>query len=308
MLARLGLTALLFASGCFNAGAVVRARHAAEFHCSASEIIVEDIGSGTIRARGCGVEAMYVCARRGSRGTPGICMRNSDATPSGERPAHTPRNPQARPASHLGIQRGNIEGRPALRVVLDDAREPVEVVASSDALLLRIPNECEQASLVTTPQDALELERVLPRVFRVPLEALAGRVDGSRSLILRACDHVRPFSALERHTLRQLLQLAPRLATQVSASGTSDDAQAAGGAAGAADLRAALDARRDAILACVERPSVAVRLRWDAQGTVTLSLGGSLAGSAEEECVRVAAGTLTAGATAPGELLHPVSR
>ncbi|MBZ0116862.1 MAG: hypothetical protein K8H88_07705 [Sandaracinaceae bacterium] len=236
-------------------------------------------------------------------------MRNSDATPWGAAAAHAPGNPQARPASHIGIQRGNIEGRPALRVVLDDAREPIEVVASSDALLLRIPHECEQASLMTTPQPPIELERVQPRVFRVLLEALAGRVDGSRSLILRACDHVRPFSALERHTLRQLLQLAPGLATQVSASGTSDDAQAAGGAAGATDLRAVLDARRDAILACVERPSVAVRLRWDAQGTVTLSLGGSLAGSAEEECVRVAAGTLTAaGATAPGELLHPVSR
>ncbi|MDQ3035677.1 MAG: hypothetical protein M3Y87_24945 [Myxococcota bacterium] len=74
-------------------------------------------------------------------------------------------------------------------------------------------------------------------------------------------------------------------------------------------LRAALDAHRDDLLACVSRDRVVVRATWTADGALTLALDGDLAGSAEEGCVRAALAELRAeGASAPGTLLHLVRR
>jgi len=51
-------------------------------------------------------------------------------------------------------------------------------------------------------------------------------------------------------------------------------------------IRAGLDARRDDILACVGAELVAVRAGYAPDGSVALSLRGSLAGSPEEGCVQ----------------------
>jgi hypothetical protein len=73
-----------------------------------------------------------------------------------------------------------------------------------------------------------------------------------------------------------------------------------------APLRAWLDAQRDAILTCTERTSVAVTARWDATGTVTVALGGELAGTPAEGCVRSAVGAQQVPAGAAGEVRHLV--
>jgi hypothetical protein len=68
--------AIVFMCGCWSAGGTVRTRHAAEFGCPARDVLVEDLGSGTVRATGCGVTAMYVCA--------GLCTRDSQPTRVGQ--------------------------------------------------------------------------------------------------------------------------------------------------------------------------------------------------------------------------------
>ncbi|MGE3634987.1 MAG: hypothetical protein AB7P00_34115 [Sandaracinaceae bacterium] len=72
-------------------------------------------------------------------------------------------------------------------------------------------------------------------------------------------------------------------------------------------IRDGLDARRDDVLACVSRDRVAVRAAYAADGTVTLSLSGELAGSAEEGCVRAALdGVRVAATDAGGVIIHLV--
>lgn len=73
-------------------------------------------------------------------------------------------------------------------------------------------------------------------------------------------------------------------------------------------LRTVLEARRQDVLACVERDRVAVRARWDAQGAVTLALLGDLAGSPEEGCVRAALDDFRAPPGEPGEIVHLLRR
>jgi hypothetical protein len=289
--ARLSCSAFLMTAGCVTAGGIVRARHAAEFDCQAENIDVENIAPSTFRARGCGVQAIYVCAA--------ACVRNSD--PVVAQPSQTERNA---PSS---IERGNLNGHPALRAVLDDSPERVEVVAMGpDAVLFRVPGQCETASLLAHAAHPFDLEVVQPGLFRAPTQALADRVDASHSLILSVCGELRSFSALERRMLAQIVGQVPSLAAHLAPAPSEGGTDAS---ITTSSLRAAIEERRSAILACVEQPSFAVRLQWDAQGAVTVSLTGSLAGSAQEECVRIAAGSLQAAAgSAPGELLHPISR
>lgn len=71
-------------------------------------------------------------------------------------------------------------------------------------------------------------------------------------------------------------------------------------------LRAWLDTQRDAILACAERTTVVVTARWDAAGTVTVALGGELAGTPAEGCVRSAVGAQHVPGGAAGEVRHLV--
>lgn len=71
-------------------------------------------------------------------------------------------------------------------------------------------------------------------------------------------------------------------------------------------LRQAIEARRDDVLACAPHDRVVVRVRTDANGAASVALGGDLAGSAEEGCVRAALDDLRAGPSL--EVLHLVRR
>lgn len=93
----------------------------------------------------------------------------------------------------------------------------------------------------------------------------------------------------------------------------SDDADATTEASGPvatpqdtqAALRAAIIAKKDAIVACVGQPPLAISVRYSA-GTVTTSLRRPLAGTPEEQCVQHVLRDLTAPATATGTLIHVI--
>ena len=95
-------------------------------------------------------------------------------------------------------------------------------------------------------------------------------------------------------------------ATLVNGSTQVTRATASAGAGENPEVRTLLDTQREAILACAERATVVVVVRWDASGAVTLALGGDLAGSSNEGCVRSALGAQHVAASAPGELRHLV--
>jgi hypothetical protein len=73
-----------------------------------------------------------------------------------------------------------------------------------------------------------------------------------------------------------------------------------------AALRAALDARRDDVLACVGRDRAVVRAAWGAAGDLAIALTGELAGTPEERCVRAALADVRAPAAGRlrGAVLH----
>lgn len=72
-------------------------------------------------------------------------------------------------------------------------------------------------------------------------------------------------------------------------------------------LRAAIDAQRDALLACAGgQAPLAVIARWGAGGAVEIALGAPHAGSAAEPCARAAVGALQVTTGAPGEIIHVV--
>lgn len=73
-------------------------------------------------------------------------------------------------------------------------------------------------------------------------------------------------------------------------------------------IRRGLDARAADVLACVDRPSVAVRVTHAADGHLTIALSGDLRGSPEEGCVRAALGDVRGPAGEPGVVLHLVRR
>jgi hypothetical protein len=71
-------------------------------------------------------------------------------------------------------------------------------------------------------------------------------------------------------------------------------------------IRAGIDAHRADVFACTQHDPTVVRVRYETDGAITLSLAGGLEGTPEEGCVRAA----LAGARAPegesGVLLHLV--
>ncbi len=74
-------------------------------------------------------------------------------------------------------------------------------------------------------------------------------------------------------------------------------------------VRAHLDARRAAALACIDDASVALAVSWAADGTLTISARGRFAGTAEEACIRAAL-TRTRVQPAPrvaGSLVHALA-
>ncbi len=115
-----------------------------------------------------------------------------------------------------------------------------------------------------------------------------------------------PASVRLRFPIEVSALRTPRPTTPPAATGDAEPAPTTAPSADSPELRARLDTQREAILACAERATVVVVARWDASGAVTLALGGELAGSSNEGCVRSAVGAQHVTASAPGELRHLV--
>ncbi len=69
-------------------------------------------------------------------------------------------------------------------------------------------------------------------------------------------------------------------------------------------IRRGLDARRADVLACTGRSASVVRVRYDLEGTLSISLAGDLEGSPEEGCVRAALSGVHVAHGESGTVLH----
>jgi hypothetical protein len=87
--------------------------------------------------------------------------------------------------------------------------------------------------------------------------------------------------------------------------GLADDAPAAlPDSSIEATIRRGLDARRADVLACTGRTASVVRVRYDHEGALTISLAGDLEGSPEEGCVRAALSGVHVAGGESGTVLH----
>ncbi|GAB4210010.1 MAG: hypothetical protein OHK0013_30110 [Sandaracinaceae bacterium] len=73
-------------------------------------------------------------------------------------------------------------------------------------------------------------------------------------------------------------------------------------------IRRGLDARRDDVLACTGRSATVVRVRYQPDGRVTVSLAGDLEGGPEEGCVRAAIGGVRVEPGHEGVVMHLLRR
>jgi hypothetical protein len=87
------------------------------------------------------------------------------------------------------------------------------------------------------------------------------------------------------------------------------EAEPSGDAAAEDALRAAIDAQRDSVLACVGTTTVALGLAYATDGSVVVSLRGALSGGDEERCVRAVLRDvrLDPAPSAAGSLIHAIS-
>lgn len=111
------------------------------------------------------------------------------------------------------------------------------------------------------------------------------------------CERVRIRTAgAEAETVAESVTVTeiPVATPEPYGTGTAAPVVPAGDPAAEAALRASIDARRDDVLACAGSERVVVRVRTDANGAARITLGGALAGGAEEGCVRAALSDLTA--------------
>ncbi len=80
-----------------------------------------------------------------------------------------------------------------------------------------------------------------------------------------------------------------------------------GGATGDGTIVAGqLQAQREAILSCLDSPSVVLSIRWTTDGVIQVRLPPELAGSAAEGCVQAALSTIRVTAQQAGEITVPV--
>ena len=283
------LTAITLAAGALGGcrGArmlgIVSARYSREYGCEGGDVRVRDLGAGAYRAQGCGREVTYVCVRDGW----GRWLCATDTAPRRSAVAHRapPRPPPHRASAARSAQ-------------IASAFAP-----ASDAILACIPGsrvaELRLSVRADGSLDAFraprELDRRTARCVRAALDAHRAPADAGP---LRAVTSVR-FQASPPTP-------APGARAEADAAADPGPGRSDAPADGTTELRAWIEAQREAILGCAERPTVLVRARWDASGLVTLAFGGELAGTPADGCLQSAAGAHRTTAGAAGTLSHLV--
>src|SRR5690606_5837206 len=71
-------------------------------------------------------------------------------------------------------------------------------------------------------------------------------------------------------------------------------------------LQSQVQQQREAILSCVDSPSLTLRLRWTADGQVILQMPQELLGTAAEGCLQALLGGMRVVAQADGEIVVPL--
>lgn len=99
---------------------------------------------------------------------------------------------------------------------------------------------------------------------------------------------------------------APPAALPPPQAGTAVTATAAPTAADQSAVNTELSNQREAILSCIDTPTVNLTVRWTADGLVQIQLPPELTGSAAEGCIQAAVGTLRITAQRAGQLTVPV--
>jgi len=93
---------------------------------------------------------------------------------------------------------------------------------------------------------------------------------------------------------------------QVSAVPPPPGAQAGAQPADNSAVTGQLQAQREAILSCLDSPSVTLHIQWTADGMIHVTLPPELAGSAAEGCVQAAVSMLRITAQSAGQMTVPV--
>lgn len=256
------------------------------------------LGAGAYEAYGCGRTAVYTCIR-------GHCALDHV---TGEDPVATPQD-SGDSAPRPEVAQTTLDGRPAVRAVLFERRWRIEIVATQvESAAVEVIPWAENRPCAMLELSAGEERRArfmalrAPNRFRVAIDDLAVVAAADRITIWE-CGAERRLTSEERDVLVRFLDLVR--GGSDAQPGRSSEAQSA--RAAPVEIRASLDARRAAILACTGGAAVAVRVTWDGTGSASVTLAPPFTGTPEEECARVAIGALTTPTGAPGQLLHPLA-
>ena len=311
-----GLSVMVLASGC-GPSRWLKSRFAADTGCDES-VTARDIGAGLYEVRGCGIAQRYVCAEHASNGNH-VCVRDREQAQtarvgqrrSGGRLPPPTRNAEA-PNLPTGVRSGRgDDGRPGVRLVLQDARAMVVLTADPS----RDPEHVAFNAYSRT-NDPLECDETIARNMnhRVAISASDSKLTvgdlqelAQRSFLFDFCGRQLKVLVAELDLVRAFLEKVGELRSSRPAAPPADDTVPAPETADPeATVRAAIDARKRAISGCLGAEPGAVVAEWDAEGAVVFSASGAPEDADVQGCVRAAMGTVRVRSGEAGRLMHPV--
>jgi len=273
--------------------------------CPARDTRREKLGAGLFEVRGCGQAIRYVCGQY-------ACVQESSRSVSetSSESSSTPRSAptitqDARPPEGVSTGRAT-DGTLGVRLTLHGGS------ASVALLMIVVPSVDPDRAHVRAvdvngrPSRCATLEmRSTAGSTTVPLSdatlSIASLREQAESLVgFDLCGRQVRVSDQTSSLLQSFFETIESVRADPG-SATDDDSVARERA-----VREHLDARRNAILACVGTDSAAVTVRWSTEGAVSASIDGVTANV--DGCVRAAVGELRVAPGAAGELLHPVTR
>ena len=267
------LVSALFVLGCGGAGGggirAVRARAAHDLRCGDLDVV--SLGGGAVVARGCGMEATYTCVPVGGWGRH-VCS----------------------PDRTTAVQRSEDAARPARPLPRTWSSAQVEQLRER---LIAPVERC----LVAAGRGEAWVQVSIGTYGGVSVTGPAGLEPNLRSCVSAAAAEVSMEGSVEQPRDAAMLFHRGVDAESTDTAQSTVDVQSA--------VRAAVDSRAPAILACVDADAVAVVVTWSATGVLDARIRGEQHTTADEQCVRAVVGALTVpGVSQRGELIHAVQR
>lgn len=252
------MVAALFGCGARRPrGGTVRRRASLETGCPEEQMTATPTGAGGWLVTGCGLSRAYTC----TNGWTPICVPSG---PTDARVAVTEETP----------------GAVAFVVVEPASASPAQTWSAATVDDLVAQSRTEILACLPASTAALTLDVRLNVDGTVVVLASDIWVDeDSRECVA---------SVLARAWLRGSVAEASTAQLRFARTQSSAPTVPAADPAIEDRVRAHLDARRAAALACVDGATVALAVSWAADGTLEISARGRFAGTAEEACVRAA--------------------